>query len=89
MKNAGEIRGSYICGYKKWEPTAKILDGAYERAIHNGKDVLVDIHLVTRRDCRYKVMRVAKFKEDRMYEYHSAMIGLCMNQIIYLKIRLP
>ena len=75
-KDQGKSEGLKYADMKEWALTAQIADGVYESTIHNGEDVLIGTHFVTRKGDRYKVMGVAKIKDGKVYEYHHTMSPL-------------
>ena len=60
-KEDGRSEGLYYRDMKDWclNASNNITEGEYENTIHDGEDILVGTHLVTRNGSRFRVMCAA------------------------------
>ena len=77
-KEDGRSEGLYYLDMKDWclNASNNITEGEYENTIHDGEDILVGTHLVTRNGSRFRVMCAAKMRNGKVYDYHHSMAPL-------------
>lgn len=74
-KEDGKTEGLFYQDMRDWclNASKNITECEYESTIHDGEDILVGTHLVTRKGARYRVMCAAKIRNGKVYDYHHSM----------------